>query len=82
MNTQEQIEHGHRTAQALEVLDPAMDRLHASMVRLMLDTPPMQTDTILALHAKVQAIEALKDELRQAVSDGETASLIAESETK
>lgn len=82
MDTQETIEKGFRTAQALEVLEPAMDALHGRLVRMMLDAPPMQADAILALHSKIQAIEALKDDLRQAVSDGETASLIAESEDK
>lgn len=82
MDSQETIERGFRTAQALEVLDPAMDRLHLTLVRAMLETPPMHSETILAYHAKIQAIEALKDELRQAVTDGETASLIAESEDK
>ncbi len=80
MNEQETIEHGFRTAQALEVLEPAMDRLRDKMVRMLIDMPPMQADTILGLHAKIQAVEALKDELRQAVSDGEAASLISENE--
>lgn len=82
MDEQQTIELGFRTAQALEILDPAMQRLSAAMMRQLIDTPPMQSETILALHAKIQAIEALQDELRQAVSDGEAASLIAESESK
>lgn len=77
---QETIEAGFRTQQALEILEPAMDRLHQRMVRLLIDTPPMQTETILGLHAKIQAVEALRDELRQAVSDGEAASAISENE--
>lgn len=78
MNEQETIEHGHRVKMALEIVEPAIDKLRETMVRMLIDTPPMQTETILSLHAKIQAVEALKDDLRQAVSDGEAASAISE----
>lgn len=80
MNEQETIEHGHRVRMALEIVEPAIDGLRDKMMRMLIDTPPMQTDVILSLHAKIQAVEALKDDLRQAVSDGDAASAISENE--
>lgn len=73
MNASETAALGAAARQALEILDPAMDAVKAAIVKRLIATSPADTQTILGLHASIQATDAARQMIGEYIANGQIA---------
>lgn len=77
-DTEETIRRGRQAEIAGEFLTPLFETMRENMVNKLINTSPAQREDVLALHVQLQALDALSEEIRQAITEGVDAAAIAE----
>lgn len=75
MTPQDRIARAQKVQSAQEVLEPAIDAVRDAALDRLIRTPLSDRDNILALHAAVQAVDAVKKALLATLVDGQVADI-------
>lgn len=77
-DTEETIRRGRQAEIASEFLTPLFEAMREGMVNKLINTSPAHHEAVLALHVQLQGLDALSEEIRQAIVAGTDAAAIAE----
>jgi hypothetical protein len=80
MNHHEAAALGAHAEQAMTVLDPAIAKVREATIAAMIATSPQNTDKVLALHAAVQTVDAVRKAIQDVIDHGKVAAAIIEAD--